>query len=75
LQFWYGGAANAVESALIPMPKMSDVTTSAARNMTTPADELLVATSISARITSRSAATPRLNPPGYCIDAEGPAQK
>jgi hypothetical protein len=41
LQFWYGGSANAVESALISMPKMSDVTTSAARSMTTPAERSL----------------------------------
>jgi hypothetical protein len=74
LQFWDGGPANAVESALISMPKMSDVTTSAARSMTTPADDLLVAASISARITCRSASTRRLHP-GYCIDAEGQAKK
>jgi len=36
LQFWYGGTANAVESELISMPKMSDVTTSAVRSVTTP---------------------------------------
>jgi hypothetical protein len=42
--------------------------------MTTPADDLLVAASISARITCRSASTPRLHP-GYCIDVEGQAKK
>jgi hypothetical protein len=47
---------------LISMPKISDVTASAARSMTTPADDLLVAASISARITCRSASTRKGKP-------------
>jgi hypothetical protein len=74
LQFWYGGPANAVESASISMPKISDVTTSAVRSMTTPADDLLVAASISARITCRSASTSRRHP-GYGVNANGQSKK
>jgi hypothetical protein len=42
--------------------------------MTTPADDLLVAASINARITRRSASTPRRHP-GYGVDANGQSKK
>jgi hypothetical protein len=42
--------------------------------MATPADDLVVAASISARITCRSASMPRRHP-GYGVNANGQSKK